>query len=55
MPPCKGCGAGWTAMGTGYCGNCLDKMNMTPPPIPLDPNAPYGWDNKPGRKKPENN
>jgi hypothetical protein len=51
---CKGCGTRWIFMGTGYCGPCLDKMGMTPPPFQLGTNN-YGWDEKPSRAKPNNN
>lgn len=32
---CRGCGCKWTFMGTGYCGPCLEKMNLVPPPLEL--------------------
>lgn len=34
---CKGCGAGWTFMGTDYCGPCLDKAGKVPEPISIRP------------------
>ena len=30
---CEGCGAGWTFMGTGYCGPCLEKLDQVPAPL----------------------
>jgi hypothetical protein len=32
---CKGCGAGWTFQGTGYCGPCLELMDQVPEPLTL--------------------
>lgn len=41
---CLGCGRGWTFMGTGYCGPCLEKIDQIPEPIPMKDG---GLDDKP--------